>query len=91
MALITTLEGDLDESLLIRSEGVFEDDHERTAWVEYRRIGAAEGTHIHRSVHVHLKRPTAFAQALCGGFGEPPPTAQLALNATYLHQPGADH
>jgi hypothetical protein len=52
MALVTTTKGDMDESLLEKKEGVFEDDNELTTWVEYW----LEGELVHRSAHVTLKR-----------------------------------
>jgi hypothetical protein len=52
MALVTTTKGDMDESLLGKKEGVFEDDNELTTWVEYW----LEGELVHRSAHVTLKR-----------------------------------
>ena len=50
--LIHTTEGEIDESLLVKAEGVVDNDDERTTWVEYRRHGIV----VHRSVHVTLKR-----------------------------------
>ena len=35
MALVTTTKGEMDDSLLEKKEGVFEDDNEYTTWVEY--------------------------------------------------------
>ena len=52
MALVTTTKGDMDDSLLERKDGTFEDDNELTTWVEYW----LEGELVHRSVHVHLKK-----------------------------------
>ena len=49
--MIETTKGLMDESLLEKSEGVYEDDNERTSWVEYRHAGEL----VHRSAHVHLK------------------------------------
>lgn len=45
---VTTIHGDMDPSLLEKREGVFENDHERTTFVEYWQL-------VHRSVHVTLK------------------------------------
>ncbi len=42
----------MDESLLEKREGLHENDHELTKWVEYWH----EGELVHRSVHVHLKK-----------------------------------
>jgi hypothetical protein len=51
MSLITTTKGEMDESLLEKREGVLENDHEHTTWVEYW----LQGELVHRSVHVTLK------------------------------------
>lgn len=50
--IVTTTKGDMDESLLEKKEGLVDNDHEYTAWVEYW----LEGELIHRSVHVQLKK-----------------------------------
>ena len=50
--IITTTKGDMDESLLEKKEGLVNNDHEYTAWVEYW----LEGELVHRSVHVQLKK-----------------------------------
>jgi hypothetical protein len=55
--MVTTIYGDMDESLLEKKEGVFEDDNEYTTWVEYWK----EAELVHRSVHVTLKKAPAFA------------------------------
>jgi len=52
MALVTTIYGEMDESLLEKKEGVFEDDNEYTTWVEYWK----DAELVHRSAHVTLKR-----------------------------------
>jgi hypothetical protein len=52
MALVNTTHGEMDDSLLTRKDGVFEDDNERTTWVEYW----LENELVHRSVHVDLKK-----------------------------------
>jgi hypothetical protein len=49
--LVTTTHGDMDESLLIKKEGVFENDHEKTSWVEYY----LDDCLVHRSAHIFLK------------------------------------
>jgi hypothetical protein len=56
MALVTTTLGEMDESLLEKKEGTFEDDNELTTWVEYWKDGAL----VHRSAHVTLKKAPAF-------------------------------
>jgi hypothetical protein len=50
--IVTTTKGEMDDSLLEKREGTFEDDNELTTWVEYW----LEGELIHRSAHVTLKR-----------------------------------
>jgi len=52
MALVTTTKGDMDEALLEKKEGVVDNDHEITQWIEYW----LEGELVHRSVHVVLKK-----------------------------------
>ena len=59
MALVTTTKGEMDESLLERKDGVFEDDNEYTTWVEYW----LEGELVHRSAHVTLKKLPVFVGA----------------------------
>ena len=50
--MVTTIYGDMDESLLEKKEGVFEDDNEYTTWVEYW----LDSELVHRSAHVTLKK-----------------------------------
>jgi hypothetical protein len=57
MALVNTTYGEMDESLLEKREGSFEDDNELTTWVEYWK----DGELVHRSAHVTLKKIPAFA------------------------------
>jgi hypothetical protein len=52
MAIVTTTKGEMDESLLEKKEGVVDNDHEMTQWIEYW----LEGELVHRSVHVVLKK-----------------------------------
>lgn len=52
MALITTTKGELDESQLLKKEGVVDNDNEYTTWVEYW----LDGELVHRSAHVTLKK-----------------------------------
>lgn len=61
--MITTIEGDMDEALLDKREGAVDNDDEHTTWVEYWR----GDTLMHRSVHVHLKKPMVSASEI-GGF-----------------------
>lgn len=52
LRLITTTKGLMDESLLRKVEGGFEDENENTCWVEYY-----DGDElVKRSVHVTLKK-----------------------------------
>jgi hypothetical protein len=55
--MVTTTLGEMDESLLEKKEGTFEDDNELTTWVEYWK----DGELVHRSAHVTLKKTPAFA------------------------------
>jgi hypothetical protein len=57
VALINTIYGVCHESELVKLEGAFEDEREKTTWVEYRLPGKDEI--VHRSAHVHLKEPIA--------------------------------
>lgn len=50
--MIDTTKGPIDETLLERRDGVLDNDHEHTTWVEYWLEGAC----VHRSVHVALKQ-----------------------------------
>jgi hypothetical protein len=59
MTLITTTYGDMDDSLLERKDGAFEDDNELTTWVEYWK----DAELVHRSVHVTLKKSPTYAVA----------------------------
>lgn len=52
--LILTTEGEIDEALLVKTEGAVDDEREYTTFVEYRRPGS--DVVIHRSVHVTLKQ-----------------------------------
>jgi hypothetical protein len=45
----------MDENLLEKKEGGFEDDNEKTTWVEYW----LDGSLVHRSAHVTLKETSA--------------------------------
>ena len=53
--MITTTKGDMDESLLHKSEGSIENDKEIISWVEYR----LDDELVHRSVHVVFKQSVA--------------------------------
>jgi hypothetical protein len=49
----------MDDSLLERKDGTFEDDNELTTWVEYWK----DGELVHRSAHVTLKKPLTYTAA----------------------------
>ncbi len=57
---------EVDDSRLVKTEGSFENDDERTTWVEYRFPGS--DVIVHRSVHVHLKQGL-FAAGVAADFG----------------------
>jgi hypothetical protein len=58
--LITTTKGLMDDSLLVKSEGVVDNEDEFTTWTEYR-LGDEL---VHRSAHVTLKKmPPLFGEA----------------------------
>lgn len=50
--MINTTKGLMDESLLEKREGVVDNEHEYTTWLEYWH----EGKLVHRSAHVRLKK-----------------------------------
>jgi hypothetical protein len=64
MALIYTTKGYIDDSLLDRRSGMFDNSNEFTTWVEYRLPGEEEI--IHRSAHVTLKRSIVQADVKAG-------------------------
>jgi len=49
---ITTIYGLMDDSLLRKVEGGFEDDNEKTSWVEYY----LKDELVHRSANIALKK-----------------------------------
>ena len=55
--MITTTKGLMDESLLEKREGLVDNSHEYTTWVEYW----LEGELVHRSAHVALKKNVSSA------------------------------
>ena len=59
MATVFTTKGDMDVSLLEKREGSIDNDNEYTTWVEYWH----EGELVHRSAHVHLKKPVFVVPA----------------------------
>lgn len=63
--LITTTKGDMDDSLLVKKEGVVDNEVEYTTWVEYW-----DGEElVHRSAHVTLKKMPTFAGAEAAQIG----------------------
>jgi hypothetical protein len=62
--LVTTTKGDMDDSLLVKQEGVVDNDNEYTSWVEYW----LDGELVHRSAHVTLKKAPTFAGAEAASF-----------------------
>jgi hypothetical protein len=64
--IISTIYGDMDEGLLIKSEGVLDNAYEHTEWVEYR---LTDGVLVHRSAHVTLKQWPAFASGTAEQLG----------------------
>jgi hypothetical protein len=58
--LVTTIHGDMDDSLLVKKDGSVDNDIEYTTWTEYW----LDDELVHRSVHVTLKTsPPLFAEA----------------------------
>lgn len=83
MSQINTTLGLVDESELQKLDGSIDNDNERTATVEYclancpgdaHKTGTADSDshfcnlHVHRSVHVTLKKPVTLA-GVAGSFG----------------------
>jgi hypothetical protein len=52
--LITTIHGEMDDSLLDKKEGEIDNENENIKWVEYWLNGEC----VHRSVDMVLKRAT---------------------------------
>ena len=50
--IVTTTKGDMDDSLLVKQEGIVDNENELTTWVEYW----LDGELVHRSAHVTLKK-----------------------------------
>ena len=61
--IVTTTQGEMDDSLLNKKEGSVDNDNENTTWVEYYLNGEL----VHRSAHVSLKRPLVSISEV-GGF-----------------------
>lgn len=55
--MVNTIYGEMDEALLEKKEGTFEDDNELTTWVEYWK----DAELVHRSAHVTLKKSLPLA------------------------------
>ena len=55
--IVTTTNGEMDDSLLEHRSGEIDNDNELTTWTEYW----LDGELVHRSVHVTLKRAPSFA------------------------------
>ena len=60
------IEDDVDESRLVKTEGVNEDDDRRVCWVEYRFPDS--DVIVHRSVDVQVKRWPLQMGTTLGGF-----------------------
>lgn len=55
----------MDDKELVKTEGNFEDEKEKTNWTEYRlKSDPAAPRAVHRSVNMFLKKPMVW------GFGE---------------------
>lgn len=54
---IQTIYGEMPADTLKKTEGVIDNENERTEWVEYR----LDGELVHRSAHVTIKPPAAAA------------------------------
>ena len=64
MSIVSTIYGDMDDSELVKSEGIEDSATETISWVEYRKPGSDEI--VHRSVHMTLKEMPVFATAAAG-------------------------
>jgi len=62
--IVTTTKGDMDDSLLVKQEGVVDNDDEYTTWVEYW----LDGELVHRSAHVTLKKAPSPVGAEAASF-----------------------
>lgn len=56
------------ESQLVRRDGEIENDNEVVRWVEYY-LPQDMSRHVHRSAHVHLKKPMVFAEGSIAELG----------------------
>lgn len=64
MALIFTTHGDIEESLLVKTEGSDENENEISNWTEYH----LEVELVRRDVHLVLKQPATFTDTIIGEF-----------------------
>ncbi len=60
--IITTTKGPMDDSFLIKKEGLVDNEDERTTSVEYW----LDGELVHRSAHVTLKTSPPGMEAVAG-------------------------
>lgn len=61
------VEDDVEESALVKTEGVIDNEHEYTTWVEYRFPGS--DVIVHRTAHVALKKWPDGMAAVLGALG----------------------
>lgn len=60
---------EVDESLLRKRTITIDDEDEHTMVTEYRLVSDPRAERaVHRSVHVHLKKPAVFVDTAVGGF-----------------------
>ena len=62
--LVTTIHGEMDDSLLEKRTGEDDNEHENTRWVEYWLNGEL----VHRSVDMVLKRATVAGFPIAATF-----------------------
>jgi hypothetical protein len=62
--LITTIHGEMDDSLLEKKEGELDNENETTKWVEYW----LDGELVHRSVDMILKQATVAGFPVAASF-----------------------
>lgn len=68
MTLIYTIDGDVDEGLLVHTEGREENETSIVHWEEWRYHSDPDGRVVKRSVHVDIKA-NVFADARHGTLG----------------------
>jgi hypothetical protein len=64
--IVNTSKGPMEESALLRKEGVIDNEDELTTWIEYW----LDGELVHRSAHVTLKKWPEGMGALAAQFGQ---------------------